>query len=105
MPATSWNSDRSAYVILSPTRCFGPAVSDAITAFLLWIKGGGRFSLTNRGCLGRIHDAVFRCYWVILAVHRRYTVLGSFTFLQDLSERPGPCKSYMNFNAVLLSRR
>jgi hypothetical protein len=31
--------------------------------------------------------------------------LGSFGILQDLGERPGPCKSYVNFNAVLLSRR
>jgi len=56
------------------------------------IKGGGRFSLTNRGCLGRIRDAVFRCYWVILAVHRRYTLLSSFGVLRSLGERPGPCK-------------
>jgi hypothetical protein len=35
-----------------------------------------------------------------LAVHSRYTVFGSFRFLQSLGERPGPCKYYVSLYAA-----
>ena len=37
-----------------------------------------------------------------VAVHSRYTMSGSFRFLQGLGERPGPCKYYVSLYAIFL---
>jgi hypothetical protein len=39
----------------------------------------------------------------IFAIHSRYTVFGSYRFLQGLGERSGPCKYYVSFYAVFFS--